>query len=240
MAQPEFDEFSQNYETLLEDSIAIGGEESSYYLRYKIGDVAKHYPPDQQSSAGSLEILDFGAGTGNAIPFWHEFLPSGRLTCLDVSSQSLKVAAKRHPDLANFIAYTPPTLPIDDDRFDLAYAACVFHHIAPEDRIVVLKELWRILKPGGQLFIYEHNPHNPLTQRVVRSCPFDKNAKLIRAKDLSLLLNSLGFQQTTIRYRVFFPRCLRILRPFEELLTWLPLGAQYYTTSVKATSDNSG
>jgi hypothetical protein len=32
----------------------------------------------------------------------------------------------------------------------------------------------------------------------------------------------------SMRYRVFFPRALAALRPMENALSWLPLGAQYY------------
>jgi len=239
MGKAEFDEFSESYESLLKESITIGGEEADYYLRYKIRDVAKHYPFQDHNNDTQLEVLDFGAGTGNALPYWHELLPQAQMTCVDVSSQSLDVAAKRHAGLATFIAYTPPSLPLDDNQFDLIYAACVFHHIMPEDRSAVLRELQRVLKPGGRLLIYEHNPINPLTQQVVRSCPFDKNAVLIHAKELRQLLTNEGFIATKIRYRVFFPSLFRWLRPLEDLLTWLPLGAQYYTTSLKDSASKS-
>ena len=81
--------------------------------------------------------------------------------------------------------------------------------------------------------IYEHNPLNPLTVRVVNSCPFDANARLIRAGMMKERLFSAGFGNATIKYRMFFPRFLRALRAAERGLVRLPLGAQYYAMALR-------
>ena len=90
-----------------------------------------------------------------------------------------------------------------------------------------------MLRPGGSLFVFEHNPFNPLTVRVVNTCPFDANAHLIRGSLMKRRLLGAGFASAKIRYRVFFPHFLRWLRPLEGALAWLPLGGQYYARSVK-------
>jgi hypothetical protein len=77
------------------------------------------------------------------------------------------------------------------------------------------------------LAIFEHNPLNPLTVRAVNTCPFDANARLIRAKALRRSLQMAGWRDPAIRYHLFFPRLLAALRPLEPLLTWLPIGAQF-------------
>jgi len=84
------------------------------------------------------------------------------------------------------------------------------------------------MKPDGIFFIFEHNPLNPLTVRVMNQCPFDENAVLIRADQLKARLLRAGFSECELRYRVFFPRFLRHLRRLEAGLAWLPAGAQYY------------
>jgi hypothetical protein len=78
------------------------------------------------------------------------------------------------------------------------------------------------------LFVFEHNPLNPLTRHAVNTCPFDENAHLIRAPVMRRRALDAGFDRAEVKYRIFFPHALRGLRPLESKLTWLPLGAQYY------------
>jgi SAM-dependent methyltransferase len=103
----------------------------------------------------------------------------------------------------------------------------VFHHIPSAEHGVWLAELRRVTRPGGLLVIYEHTPFNPLTVRAVRTCPFDVNARLIRAGRLRTRILGAGWHRCEIAYRLFFPRLLAAFRPLEPHLGWLPLGAQY-------------
>ncbi len=53
----------------------------------------------------------------------------------------------------------------EDARFDAAILALVIHHI--DDRVAVLRELHRLLKPGGVLVVSTHHP----TPRWRRTTP---------------------------------------------------------------------
>ena len=81
--------------------------------------------------------------------------------------------------------------------------------------------------------IYEHNPYNPLTRYAVKTCPFDENAVLLRKNEVKKLLENTGLQTIIEEYRVFFPKLLKILRPSEQYLKWLPLGGQYFVVAKK-------
>jgi len=134
---------------------------------------------------------------------------------------------------ASFVAFDGNRLPFPDSTFDCVFAGCVFHHVAPAEHRDLLAEVRRVIRLGGHLMIYEHNPLNPLTVRTVKACPFDDHAILVRARRLSAALEAAGFGGTRVRYRVFFPRALRWFRPLEDSLGWLPLGAQYYAIAVR-------
>ncbi|MEM0944235.1 MAG: class I SAM-dependent methyltransferase, partial [Pseudomonadota bacterium] len=84
-------------------------------------------------------------------------------------------------------------------------------------------------KPGGLFFVFEHNPWNPLTVHAVNNCPFDENAVLIPAPVMRGRVREAGWRDVALSYRVFFPGPLAALRPPERGMTWLPIGAQYYT-----------
>lgn len=232
MNPAEFDKFAQEYQAQLAAGLAASGEEPAYFAEYKIKDIAR-----QQSRAGAnatLQVLDFGAGIGSSVPFVHQHLPGAQLTCLDVSQRSLDVAQQRFPGQASYVPFDGQRIPFADGQFDIAYAMCVFHHIPEDQHVALLGELRRVLRPGGSLYVFEHNPLNPMTRQVVRDCPFDENAHLLRAATLQQRLHQAGFEAPAkLRYRIFFPHALRWLRPLERLLAWLPLGAQYFTLARK-------
>lgn len=230
--EAEFDAYAEQYDRMLNESIRLSGEPGEYFTEYKIRDLAKLWHSLGQGRQ-SLQILDFGAGVGASIPSIQRHFPNADLTCADVSARSLRLAEQRFGAAAKFVVCSGSTLPFPDDCFDLAYAACVFHHIPAEWHAGVLRELFRVLKPGGAVLLYEHNAWNPVVVKIVRDCPFDERAILIPAPALKNKLRAAGFERVVATHRVFFPRLLRWLRWLEDWLGWLPLGAQYHVVGRK-------
>jgi hypothetical protein len=143
----------------------------------------------------------------------------------------MEIAQARYPGAEIDIEIKPDHIPVTDRSQDIIFSACVFHHIPHEEHIDWLTHLLRITKAGGLLMIYEHNPLNPLTVRAVNTCPFDVNARLINASALRSAAFKAGWCKPRIHYRLFFPRVFGSLRPLEQKLGWLILGAQYRLTA---------
>ena len=232
MEGAEFDKFADEYRALHAASIALSGEKPDFFAEYKVRDVAQTYGQAPERAA-ALAILDFGAGVGTSVPFLLKYFPNAQITCLDVSTKSLEVGRARFPNDAEFKIFDGVHIPFDDNKFDIALAACVFHHIDHAEHAALLREFRRILAPGGFAFVFEHNPLNPLTVRAVNTCPFDENARLIRAWTMRRRFVDAGFTHVTLRYRIFFPGALRALRPLEAWMGWLPLAAQYCVFATK-------
>jgi len=224
MEEAEFDKFAAEYRAMHAANITLSGEQPEYFTEYKIIDIAS-----EATRAGvptdSACVLDFGAGVGYSVPTAH-------VTCLDVSRKSLEMGALLHP-AAEFKHFDGAAIPYAADSFEIALASCVFHHIPHSEHVRLLGEICRVLTPGGLLFVFEHNPLNPLTRHAVNTCPFDENAHLIGASTMRRRVLGGGFADAQVRYRVFFPHALQWLRPLEPRLTWLPLGAQYYVVARK-------
>jgi SAM-dependent methyltransferase len=231
MEEAEFDKFADEYRALHAANIRLSGESPEYFAEYKIRDIAAQLARD---NVVARRALDFGAGVGYSVPFFARHLPDARVTCLDVSRKSLEVGAARHGDAAEFEHFDGRSIPHGDGTFDVALASCVFHHIPHDEHVGLLREIRRVLAPGGRLFVFEHNPLNPLTRHAVSTCEFDEHAELVFASTMRRRMRDAGFAAPEVRYRIFFPHALRALRPLERKLTWLPLGAQYYVTARKA------
>jgi ubiquinone/menaquinone biosynthesis C-methylase UbiE len=233
MDKAEFDKFADEYNALHAQNIAISGETPEFFASYKIKDLATEYMARQCNAGRVPAVLDFGAGIGTSVPFVRKYLPQSKLTCVDVSTRSLEIGQRRFGSQATFVSFAGNTLPFPEATFDVAYAACVFHHIDHAEHVRLLGELHRVLVRGGMLAVFEHNPYNPLTVKTVNECIFDETARLIPARAMRRRVIEARFHSTRIRYRIFFPRVLRGLRPLERRMAWIPLGAQYYVLAIK-------
>lgn len=233
MSKAEFDRFADEYKTLHAASLSSFEKHSEYFIEYKISAIACAYNRLFSKSNSQLKIMDFGSGIGESIPYVQKYFNNFELTCVDVSARSLDIAEKNYPNIARYIHFDGVQIPIKNDYFDIIYAACVFHHIDNVDHGPIIKELYRVLKPRGHFFLFEHNPYNPLTTHVVNNCSFDEHAHLIQAPVMKRKLMRVGFDQVVVRYRYFFPTILKAFRPAEKYLGWLPLGGQYSVSAIK-------
>ncbi len=230
MQQAEFDKFADAYRELHADNIRASGEPPEFFAEDKVRHLVELLKA-RGSSARS--ILDFGAGVGTSVPYFRRHLPEAAVTCLDVSERSLAIGRSRFAGQAEFQAFDGRTLPFGPGAFDVAFCACVFHHIDPAEHAALFAELRRVLAPGGTLLVFEHNWLNPLTLRAVRTCRFDENAVLVPSSAMVRTVRRAGFSTVERRFRTFFPHALRLLRPLEPYLGWCPLGAQYSVAAIR-------
>jgi SAM-dependent methyltransferase len=109
---------------------------------------------------GQKQILDFGCG-GGAFALTLLRLGATNITGVEVDPGLLSVAESRLGDFfpgrfsLQQIEYIDGTyrMPLDDGRFDIVWAHAVLEHVHPRQRRFVLRELWRVLRPGGLLVV---------------------------------------------------------------------------------------
>lgn len=224
IVRAEFDQLADDYHLQHEKNVAITGESPEFFSEYKISDLSNYIVG---ANLPATNILDFGSGIGNSIPYFRKYFPGSSLACADVSARSMEVSRSRFPGNENYVLIGNGHLPLESGSQDVVFSACVFHHIPHSEHLQWLSELRRVTRKGGLLAIYEHNPLNPLTVRAVNTCPLDVNAHLIFAGQMRRRAAAAGWSQARTDYRLFFPAFLAKLRPLEQRLGWLGLGAQY-------------
>ena len=98
-------------------------------------------------------ILDVGTGTGVLIPHLLRWLgPTGRIVAVDISPEMLcKAEAKGFPEIVSFRRVDVHDLPFPDCSFDRVICNAAFPHF--DDRRLSLREMRRVLRPGGYLVI---------------------------------------------------------------------------------------
>lgn len=220
-----FDEYAEDYDQILQDQLKLFDEETNYFAEYKVKIVNRIVKviPDK--------ILEYGCGTGRNIKFLTESFPHSQIYGCDISRKSLELAKRRNISAEFFIIENGEDKFIE--CFDLILIACVFHHIPQEFWVKNIFTLKSWLKKRGELFIFEHNPYNPVTRHMVNTCPYDKDAVLIRPKKMKYLLINAGFEVISKKYALFFPSFLRKFRFLEKNMGSIPLGGQYYIHAFK-------
>ncbi|MGC4088142.1 MAG: class I SAM-dependent methyltransferase [Polyangiaceae bacterium] len=209
-----FDAYAESYEKLHATNVAITGEETGYFSEYKVN-CLKRMGVDPNAA-----LLDFGCGIGNVTE--KLALSFSNVHGYEPSPLSAEKARERVPSAT--IHDQLDSIP--KGTFSTAILSTVLHHVPPAERHGVMCQVLERLAPGGRLFIFEHNPFNPLARYAVATCPFDDDAILLYPTEQRRLLRDAGFEDVKLDYIVFFPRPLAFLRSLEPKLSWLFLGAQ--------------
>ncbi len=226
-AEAGFDAVSEDYEGVVDEKLKLllGGEESDYYLRLKARELVDQCRRMGFDPAGAA-ALDVGSGTGRMVQLLSGSLRRVRGVEPSAGMRARAAALDLPPD--SFAAGTAQQLPFGDAAFDLVLSSCIFHHADADLHPAMVREMCRVLRPGGLFFLFEHNPLNPLTRWVVSRCPLDAGVELHRAGSLRRVCAGAPLDQLAVRYIVFLPRMLGRLRSLEPRLHRLPAGGQYY------------
>lgn len=142
---------------------------------------------------GDENILDFGCGGGaGSIHLARSLVKGGRLTCLDISSYWMDIAARRLKKYSNVECKTGDirSLDIPDSSFDILSVIHVIHDIDKHERQSTAKALSRKLKQEGYLFIRE-----PV--KASHGMPADE----IRALFNAVGLNEIDSSETKAEYQ---------------------------------------
>lgn len=103
-----------------------------------------------------LRVLDAGCGPG----FYSQALAAGgaAVVAFDQSPEMVRLARRRLGDGTPVRLHdlADPLDWLDDGSFDAAVLALVIHYV--DDRVPALRELYRVLRPGGNLVVSTHHP----------------------------------------------------------------------------------
>jgi SAM-dependent methyltransferase len=103
----------------------------------------------------NAKVLEIGCGMGELMVG----LANARFNCTGLDVSKLRVERLRKLERSNlhFVHGEGSTLPFQDATFDVAISMQLFEHLHPEDAPLHLREVARILKPGGCYFLETPN-----------------------------------------------------------------------------------
>lgn len=105
-------------------------------------------------------VLDFGCGCGRVLRSFAEVDHSGEIWGCDIDGESIAWNDQNLGSIGTF--YTNPTEPptsFADGFFDAVYSVSVFTHLPEDLQMAWVRELHRIMAPGGVLVPSFHGEH---------------------------------------------------------------------------------
>lgn len=219
----DFDSYADDYRDIHSKNVEVSGVDSFYFAEMKV----KLLQPFEKEPA--IMLLDIGCGDGATEAYIQEYFPLWKVQAIDVSARSIAVAQERNLKNTHFSLYDGYNIPVEEKKIDVIFIAGVLHHVAFKWHTALVREMYRVLKPGGRIYLFEHNPLNPLTRYLVNTCVFDKDAQLLPAGYSKRLFTQNKFIVGHRKFIIFFPRKGWFLKfiSLEKHLGWLPLGGQY-------------
>lgn len=158
------------------------------------------------------KVLDLGTGSGYLSFSIAENSPNCQIVGLDIVVNTLeknreKVSEQKLKNLT-FISYDGINFPFPDNTFDVIVTRYALHHF-PEIK-KSFKEISRVLKPGGQLFISDPTPNEDDKFHFIdkyMQMKDDGHIKFYTKDEFNELANSSGFKlERYFNTKIRFPR----------------------------------
>ncbi len=161
----------------------------------------KRWGPHKQNLFSKMKgnVLFLAMGTGLDIQF---FPPDQHITGIDISPKMLEQAqlkAKAYPGTITLREMDVHEMDFADNSFDQVFTSCTFCSVP--DPVNGLRAIHRVLKPGGELFMFEHtgSRYFPFNLMLNMMTFLTKNfgPQMNRNTDANVL--AAGFQVTEIQ-----------------------------------------
>lgn len=119
-----------------------------------------------------MRVLDVGSGTGTlALRLKTEVGDTGSVAGVDASPEMIEIAqkkARKQGATIDFRLGLAEELPFDQAAFDRVTSTLVFHHLPDDLKLASLREVRRVLVPGGRLVVADFaSGSGPLPHRVL-------------------------------------------------------------------------
>lgn len=162
----------------------------------------------QMGDLSNKKILDVGSGTGTMAVMIKQAYPFAKVAGLDGDPEILEIARSKARSLGLEIRFDQGMsfdLPYPNESFDVVLTTVMMHHLRRDDKQTTAREMYRVLRPGGQLFGADFAEPRSSFGKAIR--PFTRRFE--RVADnldgfLPVIFSETGFENYRETKRYFF------------------------------------
>ncbi|HXQ38890.1 MAG TPA: methyltransferase domain-containing protein [Anaerolineales bacterium] len=125
---------------------------------------------EQSQIQAGQRVMDLGCGTGTLAILAKQTQPLAEVLGLDADPEMLKVAQakkdQKNLEIKFDVGFTN-NLPYPDSSFDRVLSSIMIHHLKTPDKEKTAHEIYRVLKPGGQLHVIDFGKPSTLYGKIL-------------------------------------------------------------------------
>lgn len=113
---------------------------------------------EQANIQPGQKVLDLGCGTGTLAIMAKLAQPAAEVIGLDADPEMLAMAVRKSNEQQTIVKFDvgfTNALPYPDASFDRVLSSIMIHHLKTPDKWTTAREVYRVLKPGGELHIID-------------------------------------------------------------------------------------
>ena len=111
-------------------------------------------------------VLDVACGTGTLLQMVAARQPGASLTGIDIDPKVLARAKAKVRGSAVLELATATAIPFASSTFDIVLSSLAFHHLTRDEKAEAMREILRVLRPGGEFHLGDFGPPHTGSMRV--------------------------------------------------------------------------
>lgn len=172
----------------------------------------KQWLSQVEGTKSPQRILDMGCGTGTTTFVYGELFPNAEVIGIDLSAPLIRFCRewkeRREASNVSFYQENAEATHWPDESFDIVHFSYVVHEMPQENARKVLREMYRLLKPGGTFSAMEvmyDDTEEERQARVKRSPAAEPFLEEYMKLNLPTAIAEAGFQNIERHYAQKFP-----------------------------------
>jgi ubiquinone/menaquinone biosynthesis C-methylase UbiE len=154
-------------------------------------------------------VLEVGSGTGTlSLAAKRKAGKSGNVYGIDIIPGMIELSKQKAKNVDEDITFTPGSIveiPHEDNKFDVVLCSFMIFHVSEQTRRKGISEIYRVLKPGGRLFIVDLGLPKGIFQRTIAKLilGFMINHELDELEPLFTQSQIINFESGKIDFNVY-------------------------------------